>query len=107
MSGNGPKSLSDLMFRPGGAVESLVRQADAAANLVALLRSGIGGALGQSIRAASLQPDGTLVVAAASSAWAARLRFESERMRSLCREQQLNCTRVVVRVAEPEAGAAS
>ncbi len=104
MSGNSPKSLADLLFRPGGALAALVRRAEESLSLVARLKAGLEPGAGEALRAARLTEDGTLVIAVASPAWAARLRFDTERLQQICLEGQLRCERVEVRVAGPDEG---
>ena len=102
MSSSGPKSLSDLVSAPGGAVGRL---ASAAAGRLALgdhLRSSIDPALAARLIGANLRDDGTLVVLAASPEWAARLRFESSRLLAACREQHPGAARVRVRVSQTD-----
>ena len=48
----------------------------ATVDLAATLRAGLPPEMSAELRSASLHDDGTLVVMAASPAWAARLRFE-------------------------------
>ncbi|RMF95558.1 MAG: DUF721 domain-containing protein [Gammaproteobacteria bacterium] len=98
MSKSGPKSLSDLVTKRGGAIERL---AAAAAGRLALgehLRSSIEPALAAHLRGANLREDGSLVVLADSPEWATRLRFESSRLLAACRRQYPGATRVLVRV---------
>lgn len=99
MSDKSPKPLSELIFRPGSPVGELARRAAGTEDLAAALRSALGGGLAAELRSASLRDDGTLVVIAASPAWAARLRFEAPALLAKCREQHPAATRVRVRVA--------
>jgi hypothetical protein len=98
MSRNTPKSLSELIFRPGSPVEQLARQAEAAVDLAGALRAALPATLAPGLRSAALRADGTLVVLALSSAWAARLRFEAEALLGQCRERYPATQRVEVRV---------
>lgn len=107
MSRKTPKSLSELVFRPGGPLQDLADRAAAATRLTDGLRAALPPALGDQLRAAQLHDDGTLVVLAASSAWAARLRFEADALLACARRQAPGVSRVEVRVAgpgNPEAG---
>ena len=90
------------MFRPGGAVAELVRRAEESISLLSRLRAGMEPAMAAAVSAARLAEDGTLIVLVSSPAWAARLRFETELLQRLCREQHLRCERVEVRVAGPD-----
>jgi hypothetical protein len=99
MSKNLPKSLSELIFQPGSALNRLAQEAEGKAELAATLRAGLPGALAEAVRSASVRDDGTLVVMTPSSAWAARLRFESTTLLAACRERHPQAQRVEVRVS--------
>lgn len=103
MSRKTPKSLSTLAFRPGGPLAALAGRAAATASLADQLRTGLPPALGRQLRSANLREDGTLVVLAASSAWAARLRFEADALLAAARRLTPAVTRVEVKVAGPGA----
>ena len=96
-SRNQPRSLGALF----GEVQALGALAEAAGRhveLATLVRAALGQALGSGVAACNLRPDGSLVVTAASSEWAARLRFESGTILSACRRQFPAASRVKVRV---------
>ncbi len=99
MSEKSLKSLSDLLHRPTGPLADLARRAAGAEELAAALRASLGPELAAELRAAHLRPDGTLVILAASPAWAARLRFEAQALLARCRERHPQAARVRVRVA--------
>ena len=99
MSNKSPKSLSELIFQPGTPLNDLARRADAAAELANALRSALAPALAAELRSATLRSDGTLVVTAASSAWAARLRYEGEGLLERCRATHPEAQRLEVRVS--------
>jgi hypothetical protein len=105
MSKKTPKSLSDLIFQPGSAVGDLARKAAATEDLAGALRRALAPELAAELRSASLRDDGTLVVLAASPAWAARLRFEEPALLACCRGSHPAVARLRVRVAgaAPEA----
>jgi hypothetical protein len=103
MSHKTPKSLSELIFHPGSAVAGLAREAEAALGLADELRAGLGPDLAGGLAGARLRDDGTLVVLAASPAWAARLRFEAQALLLSCRERHPGAQRVEVRVSGPAA----
>jgi predicted nucleic acid-binding Zn ribbon protein len=90
-----------LIFRPGSAIAGLAREAEAATGLVDELRAALDPPLAEALAGARLREDGTLVVLAASSAWAARLRFEGERLLEGCRARHPEARRVEVRVRGP------
>ena len=99
MSNKTPKSLSELIFRPGSAVNELARQAGATQDLAAALRKALAPELADNLRSASVRGDGTLVVLASTPAWAARLRFEADKLAELCSGTQPPVRRVKVRVS--------
>ncbi len=99
MSRNTPKSLSELIFRPGSALNDLARQAEATVDLAAALRASLPPATAAALRSATLRDDGTLIVMVGSSAWAARLRFEGETLLACCRKRHPGVKRVEVRVS--------
>jgi hypothetical protein len=99
MSKNTPKSLSELIFRPGSALHDLAKQAETAMGLAAALRAGLPPEMSAELRSASLRDDGTLVVLASSPAWAARLRFERETLLARCHALHPQVRRVTVRVS--------
>ena len=101
MSRKTPKSLSEIVFRPGTPLQELADRAAATIRLADGLRAGLPPVLADQIRGASLRDDGTLVVLAASSAWAARLRFEADALLDCARRQAPAALRVEVRVAGP------
>ena len=104
MSKNAPKSLSELMFRSGSAVNDLARRAEASMDLAATLRAGLSPDLADALHGASLHEDGTVVVMAASPAWAARLRFEADTLLARCRERHPRAARLRVRVSDGRGG---
>ena len=103
MSSKSPKSLSELIFRPGSALNDLAQQAAAAADLATALRAVLAPNAAAELRSAALREDGTLVVMTGSSAWAARLRFESERLLGRCREIHPATKQLEVRVSSGSA----
>jgi len=46
----------------------------------------------------NIRDDGTLVVMASSPAWAARLRFEGEQLKAICKNRGIDVQSVKVRV---------
>jgi hypothetical protein len=83
-------------------VGRLGREAAARVALTDHLRASLPAPLGEHITAANLRGDGTLVVLASGPEWAARLRFESDRLLGLCRERAPGAARVRVRVSRGE-----
>jgi hypothetical protein len=107
MSHNRPKSLSELVLRPGSPAQVLAERAAEAQDLAATLRQVLPPELAAVLRSASLAGDGTLVVTATSPAWASRLRFESDKLLAAGRALHPAVERLKVRVgrlAEDQAG---
>jgi hypothetical protein len=99
MSKKQPSSLADILARPDSAVARLARAAAATEDLAATLRAALPADLASALSAATLREDGTLVILAASPAWATRLRFEGEALLARCRERHPGAERIRVRVA--------
>jgi hypothetical protein len=75
------KRIDKLLNSNGGnPLEDLVHRAQNMDDLTVCLRAAIPEAGADAIVAANMRDDGELVVVCRSSAWAARLRFESERL---------------------------
>lgn len=100
MSDLRPKSLSGLVTDKGSALGRLAGEAAARVALTDHLRSGIDQELAPYLAGANLRADGTLVILAAGPEWAARLRFESDRLLALGRELQPGAARVRIRVSQ-------
>ena len=76
--------LNDLLkSSTGGDLENLVQTAQHMGDLTQALQRGIEPELATALVAASVRDNGELVVVASTSAWAARLRFESEQLQSI------------------------
>ncbi len=82
----------------GGDLGAIVRRARALGELTHGLCKALPEDFAGAILAANLRDDGELVVIAASSAWASRLRYESEALLAAAREHGLNATRCRIRV---------
>ncbi|MBT8422593.1 MAG: DUF721 domain-containing protein [Gammaproteobacteria bacterium] len=99
MSKSEAKSLSELIGASGSGLAGLAREARKRASLTDHLRSNISAPLGDGIQHCDLRPDGTLVVAATSPEWAAKLRYAEAELRSLCTDIGQTPMSVKVRVA--------
>ncbi len=99
MSSNKPKSLSELLAAKQGTLSQLAAEATRRLELTDRLRSALSPDTATRMTGCNLRDDGTLVVLATSSEWAARLRFESETLLSVCREIHPGTTKVRIRVA--------
>jgi hypothetical protein len=90
------KRLENLL-RPSnnGGLGDIIRHAREMGDLVQALQKALPEDESPAISAANIRDDGTLVVLASSSAWASRLRFESERLMTAARSSGktvLSCT---------------
>ncbi|MDH5622717.1 MAG: DUF721 domain-containing protein [Gammaproteobacteria bacterium] len=97
-------SLQNLLKSAGDEpLEQLVRRASAMDQLATSLRAGLGAGLAPHLAAANLRPDGALIVVADSSAWAARLRFETEKLMEIAGQAgiEVSYCRVVVASDRP------
>ena len=93
------KKIDKLLNSKGGnALEDLVQHAQDMDDLALRVRLSLDGDIRDSIAAANLRDDGELVVVCRSSAWAARLRFESERLMQAARDGGYTVTGCRVRV---------
>ena len=83
-----------------GDLASIVRRARELGELTQLLGKALPEDCGGAIVAANLREDGDLVVIAASSAWASRLRYESDTLLAAARDAGLNPVTCRVRVSQ-------
>ena len=90
------KNLLNPCF--GGDLGEIVRRAQALGELTGVLAGALPGDFAGSIVAANLRGDGELVVIAASSAWANRLRYETDALLAAARDNGLKVTGCRVRV---------
>lgn len=75
------KRIDKLLNSKGdNALENLVHRAQDMDDLAATLRQALTDMAPEQILAANLRENGELVVVCGSSAWAARVRFESDRL---------------------------
>lgn len=77
----------------------MVQRAQAMARLADRLAAALPEDLAAGIRAANIRDDGELVVIADSPAWAARLRFEGEKLLAAARDANEQVTTISVRVS--------
>ena len=97
MSKNEPKSLSELLGTSKSELGHIAEQAQLHEDLGDRLRKSLPPELQPGFMHCSLQEDGILVVAASSPEWAARLRFESNRILEICRAAGLTVATIRVR----------
>jgi hypothetical protein len=87
-----------LKSPPDSPLQRLLRQANDRQRLTERLKAGLEPGLASQLSAANLRQDGQLVLIASSPAWAARLRFESEKILELARSggAEVRSCRVIV-----------
>lgn len=83
-----------------GELGDLVRRAREMGELTHIMSKALPDEYAGAIVAANLRDDGDLVVIAASSAWASRLRFETDLLLSAARQAGLNPAACRVRVSQ-------
>jgi len=94
------KSLENLLNpNDDGGLGDIIRHARDMGELVTALQGALPEDMTQSIRAANIRDDGELVVLAASSAWAAKLRFEADALIGAARQGGMNVTSCKIRVS--------
>jgi hypothetical protein len=93
-------SLENLLKASNGSpLEQLVRQSEDMQRLTTDLKAGLESGVAIHLSSANLRADGQLVLVADSPAWAARLRFESEKLLELARRNGVKVTACKVIVA--------
>ena len=94
------KSLENLLnANAGGGLGEIIRHARDMGNLVQMLQKALPDDQAPAIAAANIRDDGELVVLASSSAWASRLRYETEILMLAARETGQEVKSCSVRVA--------
>ena len=95
------KSLEKLL-KPshGGDLGDVIRRAQEMGELTAALASGLPPELAEGIVAANIRENGELVVICRSSAWASRLRFETESILGAARRTGAEVDSCTVRVSQ-------
>ncbi len=93
--------LKDLLSHCSkGDLASVVRRARELGELTSALSKALPADCAGAIVAANLRPDGHLVVIAASSAWASRLRYETDTLLAAARDAGLEPVGCRVRVSQ-------
>ena len=93
------KELKNLLNPcSGGDLGDIVRRAQALGELTEMLAAALPGEFAGSIVAANMRDDGELVVIAASSGWANRLRYETDALAAAARDHGLIVTGCRIRV---------
>ena len=80
-------------------MDRLVRRAKAMGELTVALEAALPAEYRGVLSAANMRDDGELVIVGRSSAWAARLRFETDRLLGAARAAGLEPSGVSIRVA--------
>ncbi len=102
MSKSEPKPLSQILESSSSNLSRLAATAQQKIALSEHIRNGLATPMGAEVLHCSIDADGILTVRTTSPEWAARLRFENERLLKLGREINPATTSVKVRVAYPE-----
>lgn len=93
------KKIDKLLNSKGGnTLEELVQHAQDMNDLALRVRLCVDAAAQDSIAGANIRDDGELVVVCRSSAWAARLRFDAEKLMQAARDGGYVVKRCRVRV---------
>ncbi len=96
-----------LKSTTGGALVDLIKRAEGMDRLLSGLKRALEPALASHLVGVNLRPDGQLVLVAESPAWAARLRFEADKLIATAQgggETVSSCKVIVARV-RPEKSA--
>jgi hypothetical protein len=88
-----------LKNQPGGSLDKLVQRAQKMDSLTTALQAALPAELAENLVAANINDDGELVLVCRSSAWASRLRFESDTMLKAAREAGEAPVRCLLRVS--------
>jgi len=93
--------LEDLLKTgAGGTLDEIIQRAQNMDELTTALRAELPGDAGENLLAANLREDGELVLVCASSAWASRLRFESDKLIEVARKAGLDVKTCRVAVSQ-------
>ena len=98
MASNDLKNL--LNSSAGGELGDIVRRARKMGELTHVLCNVLPDEYAGAIVAANLREDGDLVIIAASSAWASRLRYETDALLAAAREAGLSPSACRIRVTQ-------
>ena len=84
----------------GGALDEIIQRAQNMDELTTALRAVLPAEAGPNLLAANLRENGELVLICSSSAWASRLRFESEKLMAAARKAGLDVSSCKVSVSQ-------
>lgn len=92
-------SLEKLLKKSSGqGLDKIVQRAQNMDEIAHKLRLVLEPDLAEQIRAVNVREDGELIIVCSSSAWAARLRYDSKQLVAAARELGADVTRCRVRV---------
>ncbi|MFQ5634952.1 MAG: hypothetical protein ACE5G3_06445 [Gammaproteobacteria bacterium] len=94
--------MSELVSTPNSALGKLAAAARQKLALIEHIRAGLAPDLAGELLHCGIDDSATLVVGTTTPEWAARFRYENERLLTLARELHPETARVKVRVAIPE-----
>ena len=89
-----------LKARDGSTLNKIIQRAQNMDELTTALRAELAADAGQNLLAANLREDGELVLVCTSSAWASRLRFESDMLVEVARKTGLTVNSCKVNVSQ-------
>jgi len=93
------KRLENLLNpNDDGGLGDIIRHAKDMGELVHKLQQALPDDISASIRSANIRDNGELVILASSPAWAAKLRFEADRLMATARQTGADVTSCTVRV---------
>jgi hypothetical protein len=93
------KSLEKLLNpNDDGGLGEIIRHARDMGDLVQILQKALPAEQATAIAAANIRDDGELVVLASSSAWAARLRFETDPLLAAAQTRDPKVVKCTIRV---------
>ncbi len=91
-----------LKSTTGGPLEELVQKAAGMERLLGVLKAALEPAMAPRLKGVNLRPDGELVLVAESPSWAARLRFEADKLMAAARESGASVSACKVIVAKDQ-----
>ena len=99
------KSLENLLNpNADGGLGEIIRHARDMGDLVQMLQRALPADQAPAIAAANIRGDGELVILASSSAWASRLRYETDKLIAAARASGKTVNRCSVRVGRNQGG---
>ena len=102
MSSNDPKSLADIISVTQSSFGRLAAEARDRLGLTDHIRAGLPVDLAEQMISCNVDSVGLLIVRTTGPEWAARFRFESDRILTVCRQQRPETKSVKIRVAHPD-----